>query len=450
MQRAAAGTTIAGKYWLEHLIGRGGMGAVWRARQLQWAAPVAVKLLDVAFSGSADEPADADRALTLMQRFFSEARAAASIRSPHVVQIIDHGVDHDLGIPYIVMELLEGETLEQRLRSGPLSVATTEQTLTHVGRALARLHDAGCVHRDLKPSNVFLVANEEEIVAKVLDFGIVKTNPQLMEPAPLTRTGEQMGTPYYMSPEQIRGLRNIDFRADLWALGVIAFECLVGKRPFEGETMGDLSLKICADPIPLPSRLARVPNGFDAWFLRCVERERDRTFGSAREAIEALRGVFGVSDASEASFAPSERSASWPRWLGWVSVLFALGLGLSLAPGQRGAASDPAPDAPDPALGSMPAAAKEPATTALEEDPLRAAMQGEQGGPNAKGAQVPAAASQDAAESKPRQAQLRAPRPRPARESDQPPATATSSPTTAVAPARSNAGPPRDLIEDRL
>lgn len=461
MQQLVAGTTIAGKYRLESLIGRGGMGAVWRARHLQWSAPVAVKLLDAPVVGSADEPADADRVAMLMQRFFSEARAAAAIRSPHVVQIIDHGVDHSLGIPYIVMELLEGETLEQRLRSGPLSVATAERILTHVARALARLHDAGCVHRDLKPSNVFLVANEEEIIAKVLDFGIVKMNLPALEPTPLTRTGEQMGTPYYMSPEQIRGLRNIDFRADIWALGVLGFECLVGKRPFDGETMGDLSLKICADPIAVPSQFGRVPDGFDAWFLRCVERQRERTFGSARDAIEALRGVLVVNAAGEApsariddrkaasavsstgsSVGPSgQRPSHWPRWMWWVPALLVAALGLRLALRQHDAAPEHTVSGSQPAATSF-------SNAAPSSEPKRSANQNEQQGPTAS-APEPAPEARSAAESKPKQADLRAPRGRPVR-SNAPPAAPTASAPSSVGSARSSTGPARDLIEDRL
>jgi serine/threonine-protein kinase len=347
------------------------------------------------------------------------------------------------------------------LRSGPLSVATAERILTHVARALARLHDAGCVHRDLKPSNVFLVANEEEIIAKVLDFGIVKTNLPALEPTPLTRTGEQMGTPYYMSPEQIRGLRNIDFRADIWALGVLGFECLVGKRPFDGETMGDLSLKICADPIAVPSQFGRVPDGFDAWFLRCVERQRERTFGSARDAIEALRGVLVVNAAGEApsavfddhkaasaasstgsSVGPSgQRPSHWPRWMWWVPALLVAALGLRLALRQHDAAQEHTVSGSQPAATSF-------SDAAPSSEPKRSANQNEQQ-PTAS-APEPATEARSAAESKPKQADLRAPRGRPVRSNAPPPAAPTASSPSSVGSARSSTGPARDLIEDRL
>ncbi len=294
MASVEAGLLLSGKYRLERPIGRGGMGWVWRAQHVQWGAPVAIKLIDVRqLAPRADAPpptADSP----LLQRFFGEARAAAAIRSPHVVQILDHGVDPTLQLPFIVMELLEGETLEQRLsREGRLSPEVTADVLTQVARALTRVHEANMVHRDLKPSNVFLVANDEDVLAKVLDFGIAKGGAGMGTGTPITATGEQMGTPFYMCPEQIRGQRELDFKADLWAFGVIAYECLTGRRPFVGETLGALSLNICVEPLPQPSRAAPVPAGFDAWFLRCVNRDRALSFTSAKEAADSLRSALG-------------------------------------------------------------------------------------------------------------------------------------------------------------
>jgi serine/threonine-protein kinase len=294
MARVEAGLLLSGKYRLERPIGQGGMGWVWQAQHVQWGAPVAVKLIDVRqLASRADAPiptADSP----LLQRFFGEARAAAAIRSPHVVQILDDGVDPTLQLPFIVMELLEGETLEQRLsRETRLSADVTANILTQVARALTRVHEANMVHRDLKPSNVFLVANDGEVLAKVLDFGIAKGGTGMGTGTPITATGEQMGTPFYMCPEQIRGHRDIDSKADIWAFGVIAYECLTGVRPFVGETLGALSLSICVEPLPVPSRAAPVPVGFDTWFLRCVSRDRTLTFGSAKEAADGLRSALG-------------------------------------------------------------------------------------------------------------------------------------------------------------
>jgi serine/threonine protein kinase len=214
------GSLIAGKYRLVSLLGEGGMGSVWRAEHLGLNAPVAVKLLNQVVAASSDG----------LGRFHREAQAAAALRSPHVVQIFDHGVDPVSQQPFIVMELMEGESLASRLaREGRLPPEQTARVITHISRALARAHEAGIVHRDLKPDNVFLVQNEDEEIAKVLDFGIAKTQANQLGPGSATRTGAVMGTPYYMSPEQISGSKSVDFRTDLWALTIIAFECLSGR-----------------------------------------------------------------------------------------------------------------------------------------------------------------------------------------------------------------------------
>jgi serine/threonine-protein kinase len=188
------------------------------------------------------------------------------------------------------MELMEGESLAHRIRRlGRLSLPETQRFVTHVARALARAHELGIVHRDLKPDNIFLVRNEDEEIAKVLDFGIAKANAQLLGHSSATRTGTIMGTPHYMSPEQITGAKGLDHRTDLWALGVIACECLTGSQPFGGETIGALVLAICAQEPPKPSSLAPVPAGFDAWFARATARVVAERFASARELSDALR-----------------------------------------------------------------------------------------------------------------------------------------------------------------
>lgn len=283
MTHVTAGMLLAGKYRVEALIGRGGMGTVWRAQHLGLNAPIAVKLLDLAdFHGSPGA----------LNRFHLEAHAAASIRSPHVVQIFDHGIDEATGAPFIAMELLEGESLAQRLsRAGRIAPAEVAHVFTHVARALSRAHEAQIVHRDLKPDNVFLVRNEDEEIAKVLDFGIAKAHAQDLNVDSATRTGAVMGTAHYMSPEQISGSKTVDFRTDIWALGVMACECLTGVRPFDAETIGGLALKICVGPIPNPSSFAAVPAGFDDWFARITQREPAQRFASAREAADALRSL---------------------------------------------------------------------------------------------------------------------------------------------------------------
>jgi serine/threonine-protein kinase len=195
------------------------------------------------------------------------------------------------------------------------------------------------VHRDLKPDNIFLVRNEDEEVAKVLDFGIAKANAQALGPGSATRTGTVMGTPYYMSPEQITGAKGLDYRTDLWALGVIACECLTGKQPFEGETLGQLVLAICTVQPPLPSSLAPVPDGFDAWFARATHRDIAARFQSARELSEALRQL-----ASGAAPLPPPPGAAHP---GARTVDMPGTAGFTVKPvyhTQTDAAAEPAPE----------------------------------------------------------------------------------------------------------
>jgi serine/threonine protein kinase len=272
---------IAGRYRLVRILGQGAMGTVWQAQHLTLKSQVAIKFIQVDTAPHAQA----------LARFLREAQAAASLRSPHVVQILDHGVDD--GMPYIAMELLEGETLADRLaRVGRLSPIEAARILVHVGRAIGRAHEAGIVHRDLKPANVFIVRNDDEELAKVLDFGIAKATAAnaLAGPASAgTRTGAALGTPYYMSPEQTQGAKNLDFRTDIWAIGVMGFECLLGRRPFDAETLGGLLLAICTGPIPVPSQSGAVLAGFDAWFARACAREPSQRFVSAKETTQEFK-----------------------------------------------------------------------------------------------------------------------------------------------------------------
>jgi serine/threonine protein kinase len=280
---------IASKYQLVRLIGRGGMGAVWEGRHASLGTRVAIKFIDTDY-------ADSQEART---RFDNEARAAATIQSKHAIQIYDHGVTED-GKPYIVMELLTGEPLDQRIdRVKRLSLQETARILRQVARALQRAHERGIVHRDLKPENIFLVRtpDEDDEIAKVLDFGIAKfKRPDGMGVTSSTKTGAVLGTPFYMSPEQARGLREVDHRTDLWSMGVIAFKCVAGVLPFDGVSVGDLLVKICTSPPPIPSHVVPgLPTSFDAWFARALERDPARRFASAQELSDALAYAAGVS-----------------------------------------------------------------------------------------------------------------------------------------------------------
>lgn len=281
------GVVVSGRYRLESLLGQGGMGSVWRAHHLTLNAPVAIKLIDPALASSPDAQA----------RFIREAQAAAALRSPNVVQTLDFGVDD--GIPYIVMELLIGENLADRLaRVGRLTPAQTARVVVDVAKAIGKAHASEIVHRDLKPDNVFLARDEDDEVVKVVDFGVAKATGMVGASTSRTRTGAILGTPYYMSPEQAQGDKRVDWRTDLWALAVIAFECLVGRRPFEADGLGSLIMQICASPIPVPSAIAPVPPGFDAWWARATEREPAARFQSARELATTLRAVLGDDEAA--------------------------------------------------------------------------------------------------------------------------------------------------------
>jgi len=294
------GLTIAERYRLLSRLGQGGMGSVWRAEHLTLRSQVALKRIDTEFAKSPDA----------VERFEREAQAAASLRSTHVVQILDHGVDG--GVPYIAMELLEGESLAQRLeRVRRLPPNRTLSIITQVGRAMTRAHDAGIVHRDLKPDNIFIVPEGDDEVVKVLDFGIAKRTVSEADSgsASNTRTGALLGTPFYMSPEQARGNKRIDHRSDLWSMGVIVFECLTGFRPFDSEGLGDLLLKICSDPAPVPSTFSSLPKSFDDWCTRALARDPARRFQSARELVDALRLALIEVPAEVVLVAP-ERSAS--------------------------------------------------------------------------------------------------------------------------------------------
>ncbi len=281
---------VGGKYQLVKLIGRGGMGSVWEARHCNLGTPVAIKFIEAEYTSSAEA----------RSRFDKEAKAAATIQSKHAIQIHDNGITDD-GKPYIVMELLRGEPLDKRIdRLGVLTLQDTARILQQVSRGLLKAHERGIVHRDLKPENVFIVHNndDDEEIAKVLDFGIAKVQSSAHNPGitSSTKTGAVLGTPFFMSPEQARGLRNVDHRTDIWSLGVIAFKCVTGRLPFDGESVGDLLVKICTAPIPLPSHIVPgLPPAFDSWFLRALERDPERRFANVTELAEHLAFAAGIS-----------------------------------------------------------------------------------------------------------------------------------------------------------
>jgi serine/threonine-protein kinase len=320
----ATGTLIAGKYRVERVVGRGGMGVVLAARHEELDQLVAIKLLR----------SDIDRGDVAVARFLREARAAARIESDHVARVFDVGT-LDTGHAYMVMEHLEGRDLEAVLASrGALPV---EEAVDHVLEALeavAQAHAHGIVHRDLKPSNLFLARRPDGSQRiKVLDFGISKLmKPPGLDDAPgtLTGAGTILGTPGYMSPEQLKSSKSVDVRSDVWAIGVIVHELVSGVPPFGGETVGELFAAILDDP-PTPLRTVRsdAPAALEAVVTRCLTRDRAlrfpdvgalaaalAPFGSARTA--ALPGkiamILGHSDAVPATTARITLASSPEDW----------------------------------------------------------------------------------------------------------------------------------------
>ena len=292
----ASGDVFAGKYRLDRQLASGGMGFVWRAWNMQLDIPVAVKVMA---AGMADSP-------DFVARFELEARAAAQIRSPHVVSIYEHGVHQRL--PYMGMELLEGEDLNQRLkREKRLTMSATTQIVRGICKALQRAHDLGIVHRDIKPANVFLARDGDEETVKVLDFGIAKVT-LAGGGGNMTATGEMIGTPNYMSPEHIRASKHVDHRADLWSVSVIAFRALTGQLPFTGQIL-DVVERIITGAAPVPSALAPdLSPAIDAFFARALARNIDHRFQSARELSAAVSKLVGCESLVEAWSSPEAAS----------------------------------------------------------------------------------------------------------------------------------------------
>jgi serine/threonine-protein kinase len=289
------GEVIADKYRVERILGEGGMGYVVAAYHLRLEQKVALKFL---------KP-EALKHPHIVQRFAREARAAAKIQGEHVARVVDVG-ELPNGAPYIVMEYLEGEDLAHRLHArGPLPVAEAVGYMLETCEALAEAHAAGIVHRDLKPPNLFLAKGVGRLpLVKILDFGISKALADESSPdRNLTSTNMIMGTPHYMSPEQLRSSRDVDARSDIWALGVVLFELLTGQPPFDGVNTTAVITPIIADPArPLAELRSDVPAELAAVISRCLAKFRAERFADVLELARAL-----------APFAAERAHASLPR-----------------------------------------------------------------------------------------------------------------------------------------
>jgi serine/threonine-protein kinase len=310
------GDRIADKYEVVRVVGEGGMGVVYEVVHSRLQQRAAIKMLLPRVQAMPD----------VVARFEREARAACRLRSRHAVRITD--VDHDeLGRAYMVMEYLDGHDLAFELHQrGRLPVAEAVDVVLQACAAMAEAHASGVVHRDLKPSNLFLVNEGGERIVKVLDFGISKLAGD--GEAHITSTFATMGTPLYMSPEQVRSAKNVDARTDIWALGVILFESIAGERPFQGTTTA-AAAAIVADPAPLLRSLEpSAPEALEAIVSRALaKRQEDRfpdvramaealsPFGLSRDAMRAIDAALGPAQKAGSIHPPTRRPASTPSFV---------------------------------------------------------------------------------------------------------------------------------------
>jgi serine/threonine protein kinase len=272
------GLRITENIQLHARIAVGGMGEIWVADHLPLLRRVVIKCVTAPLADNVE----------ILRRFALEAQIVARLRGGHVPQIFDFGLLRD-GRPFMVMEHLTGVDLHARLRYGPpLSVEDTEKVVGHVGAALAETHALDVIHRDVKPENIFLATtNDGSFEAKLLDFGIAKVGS--IDGAHVHPPGAVLGTPSYMSPEQISNANDVDGRSDIWSLAVVAYASLNGRLPFPGDRFGSLCVSIQNGVFAPPSQLrSDLPRELDEWFRKALSVDRNARFDSATTAIEAF------------------------------------------------------------------------------------------------------------------------------------------------------------------
>ncbi|HMG24520.1 MAG TPA: protein kinase [Kofleriaceae bacterium] len=366
------GTIVAGKYLLDRVIGHGGMGLVVQATHLRLRQPVALKIL---------LPHAAQDAGTV-QRFLREARAAVQLRGEHIARVLDVGA-LDTGTPYMVLEYLEGIDLD-RFPRDQLTIESLVDLTLQACEALAEAHALGIVHRDIKPSNFFITRDLGGTpFLKLLDFGISKTPGATGK---LTESRVMLGTPPYMSPEQVRASRKVDPRSDIWSLGVVLYELIEGRLPFESDAFSAMILRIVNDR---PAKLtARLPAGLDRIVLRCLEKKPERRFQSTAELAIALAAYAGspaqaaITVERTRALAPgpgrvgvdeppsvSPPTARWrvrtPRWHGALiaAIAIAAGVGAGFITVGEDSPAAPSPGAPPPVPAPSPLVESTPAAS---------------------------------------------------------------------------------------
>ena len=345
------GATLAGRYEIVRRIGEGGMGAVYEARHTVIGKRVAVKVLLEKFLTKSD----------FVARLLQEARLASSIGHENIVDVTDFGTTDD-GRSFVVMEFLDGEALSQLvMREAPLPVERSLRIARQVASALGAAHAKGIYHRDVKPENVYLVRRGDADFVKVVDFGISKAvkqggNEEGADAYRLTHTGLLLGTPLYMSPEQARGDEDLDHRVDIWALGVMMYECLTGEVPFRANNYLGIISQVLTHTAAPPSKVRPelgIPDAVEAVVMRAMEKDRARRYGAMADLEHDLERLLAgdqnvglplVSDAAPALAAPPR------RWhLGLVAVV-ALGVGVTLAVSRPASVNAPHVPAPAPAV----------------------------------------------------------------------------------------------------
>jgi len=309
------GSTIDGKYLVKDVIGQGGMGSVYEAEHTATGRRVAVKVIN---SG------DLTKDQQILSRFEREARAAGAIDTQYITQVLDAGLDRDSNLPFMAMEYLEGEDLQRLLkRVGPISPDLALRVTAQACLGLRKAHESKVVHRDIKPHNLFLAHRDAgEIIIKLLDFGIAKVKmdqAQSREGADLTKTGNLLGSPLYVSPEQARGKRQIDHRTDIYSMGAVMYQMLCGRTPFEHATaLGELILMVCTEPpAAVQDHAPWVPPSVAEICHKCIQKNPDERFQTADELFEAVRallpGGWNINETMLVSLADSQRQQEQPR-----------------------------------------------------------------------------------------------------------------------------------------
>jgi eukaryotic-like serine/threonine-protein kinase len=320
------GLLIVDRYELKVPIGEGGVGFVWCALDHRLNVSVAIKFLK-----SGDEG--------LRRRFLEEGKIAARLASPNVVRCFDLGIYE--GVPFLVLEYLQGETLRERLLvRGRLKPEDTLKVIEQVARGLSTSHEIGVVHRDIKPANLFLLGPAENPFVKILDFGAAKVSFN-----DWTATGGWIGTPYYVAPEQAQDASQVDSSADIWALAVVAYECLTGRKPFSGSSVAAVVASILAANPPAPTTLNNtLPSSLDGWARRVFHTDRSLRPTSAEQLVfelkEALTGAAGssstgfpedatIANVSNHTFRQGPIRKPWLAWAGAMVSSGGIGYGLA-------------------------------------------------------------------------------------------------------------------------